>query len=322
MNLGLLGLHRTGQTYIRAALNAVESRPRDEIWARTVALVGIGHYSAGRLDEAEAIQRDAMGMLDKGADYISGFSHHCLRHLYGVRGNIPLEIAEAEAEFALGTARGDEEVLAWGTFGKANALARSGQTDLALELAQRSVNILRQRKSMAEAVGHGVLGFARIQASDYAAARTALEESARLVRENFYRMEFVGPTYPLLVESLLGPRWADRQGGPGRAVARKAWREGRFARFIGWTFPNYGAHALRVSARAAFALNNTGKAARYIERAIVAAESHGARYELARALLDAARIVPERADEYRRRGQRVLDELGAVVPEAERDCDA
>ncbi len=75
---------------------------------------------------------------------------------------------------------------------------------------------------------------------------------------------------------------------------------------------------MRVSGRAAYALGKTRKAAGYFERAILAAEKLGARYDLARALLDAARLVPDRADDYRRRGQQILDELGAVVPEAER----
>ena len=82
--------------------------------------------------------------------------------------------------------------------------------------------------------------------------------------------------------------------------------------------PNYGPHALRVSGRAAFALGKTKKAARYLERSIAAAEALGARYDLARALLDASLVIPEKADDYRRRGQQLLDELGAVVPEAER----
>jgi len=38
----------------------------------------------------------------------------------------------------------------------------------------------------------------------------------------------------------------------------------------------------------------------------------------ARALLDASRVIPDRADDYRRRGQQLLDELGAAIPEAER----
>ena len=34
--------------------------------------------------------------------------------------------------------------------------------------------------------------------------------------------------------------------------------------------------------------------------------------------LDASRVIPEKANEYHRRGQQLLDELGAVVPAAER----
>ncbi len=131
-------------------------------------------------------------------------------------------------------------------------------------------------------------------------------------------LEIVGPTYPLLVESLLGPHWALAESGPPGAVAKKAWRESRLARVVGWRFPNYHPHALRVSGRAAFALGKPKAAARYLERSIVAAEKLGARYDLARALLDASSVIPEKADDYRRRGQRLLEELGAAIPEAER----
>ena len=44
----------------------------------------------------------------------------------------------------------------------------------------------------------------------------------------------------------------------------------------------------------------------------------GARYDLARACLDASLVIPEKADDYRHHGQKLLDKLGAVVPEAER----
>src|SRR6185437_7592935 len=117
------------------------------------------------------------------------------------------------------------------------------------------------------------------------------------IHRTFFLVEFVGPTYPLFVESLLGPRWAEADGGPSRAVARKAWRESRFARFIGWRFPNCGPHALRVSGRAAFALGKSKRAARYLERSIAAAEALGARYDLARAWLDASLVIPDRADD-------------------------
>ncbi len=281
-------------------------------------MVGAAQYAAGCLDESEALFRQAVEPLDRVAQYLTSFSHHFLRHLYAVRGDIPSELAEAEAEIALGTIRGDGEALAWGKFGKASALARAGRTNEALEHTRCAVEILLRRKSMAVTIAQGTEGFAHMQASDYAAARSVLEESARRIRAGFWYMEVANPTFPLLVESLLGPRWSDPQGGPGRRVARKAWRKARFARFLGWLFPNLRAHALRVSGRAAFATGKTRRAARYLERSIAAAEAHGARYDLARALLDASLVIPVKADEYRRRGHQLLDELGAAVPDAER----
>lgn len=72
-----------------------------------------------------------------------------------------------------------------------------------------------------------------------------------------------------------------------------------------------------VSGRAAQALGKTKHAAKYFAKAIAAAEKIGARYDLARALLDASLVIPEKADDYRRQGQQILADLGAVVPEAE-----
>ncbi len=256
--------------------------------------------------------------LDKVGDWFGLFSHHVLRHLYAVRGDIPRELVEAEAEITIGTLCGDAEFLAWGQFGKADALARIGRLDEASELANRSLESLTARRATAAGIASAVLGFVRLQASDYTGARAALEQSRSSVKQTLSLIEFVADVYPMLVESLLGPRWADAEGGPSRSLARKARRESRFARFIGWRYPNYGPHALRVSGRAAFALGRKKQAARYLERSIAAAEKLGARYDLARALLDASLVIPDKADDYRRRGQQLLAELGAVVPEAER----
>ena len=317
MNLAFMGVHGPVKAQLRVALKAIEGHPHDEIWARTIATIGSAHSAAGRLNEGETMLLEALEMLDKIADYYTNFTHHLLRHLYAVRGNIALEIAEGDAEIALGKSRGDEEALAWGTFGKANALARSGQTDEALDLARHAVEILHPRKSMAEAVARTVMGFAHIQASDYASSRRELLEAARLVRVNFYLLEVVGPAFPLLVESLLGPRWAQSEDGPDGSTANRAWRESRFTRFAGWWFRNYRSHALRVSGRAAFAVGKKKRAAEFFEKAITSAEKLGARYDLARAYLDASLVIPEKSDEYRKRGLDLLHELGAVVPEAE-----
>ena len=71
---------------------------------------------------------------------------------------------------------------------------------------------------------------------------------------------------------------------------------------------------MRVSGRAAYAVGRTKQAAVFFERSIAAAEKLGARYDLARALLDASRVLPDRAGEFRRRGEQLLEELGARSP--------
>ena len=318
LNLGMFSLHWLAMVYGRRAQRAAEHCGGNEIRAMARAHVGMALYMGGRLDAAEIDLQEAFRVLDKVRDTTGMVSHHFLRHLYAVRGDIPRELAEAEEEIAIATKCDDVETLAWGQYGKANALARAGRTDEAQSLATRAVEATGLRSSGTLAVACGVVGYVRLQASDYPGAREALERSRACIKRKLFLVEFVGPTFPLLVESLLGPRWADAEGAPTREVVRKACRESRFARFIGWRFPNYRPHALRVSGRAAFALGKTKKARQYFERAIAAAEALGARYDRARALLDASLVIPTKADDYRRYGLQLLDELGAVVPEAER----
>jgi tetratricopeptide (TPR) repeat protein len=323
LNCGMFSLAWLVRRSVRLAEKAAESCQNAHILATARAHVGCAHYFAGRLGDAETNLREAVAVLNKVGDWHGGFSHHVLRHLHGIRADFAAELAEAEFEIANGVSRGDSETIAWGHYGKAHALAMTGRVLEAERLATDAVAALPTR-STTIGVAYGILGFVRLQASDYAGARDALEQSRAAVFRAFCLYEFVGPTYPLLVESLLGPHWAmaETQRGPSRAIARRAWREGRFARFVGWRYPNYWPHALRVSGRAAFAMGEPKKAARYLEKSIAAADALGARYDLARALLDASLVIPERSDLYRRRGQKLLDELGAVVPHAERlPCD-
>ena len=273
----------------------------------------------GRLDEAETELRESVGTLDKVGDWFGLFSHHILRHVYAVRGDIPRELAEAEAEIAIGTAarrRGERGLGAiWqGRRPGPGRPDRRGPDLVPPARSSRSPHAIRRPSARLP-----VLGFVRLQASDYSGARAALEQSRSSVKRTFFFIEFVADLYPMLVESLLGPHWADAEGGPSRAVARKASRESRFARFIGWRYPNYPpARPARQRPCRLCPRQAEESGAQYLERSIAAAEKLGARYDLARALLDASRVIPERADDYRRRGQQLLDELGAVVPEAER----
>jgi tetratricopeptide (TPR) repeat protein len=318
INFGLFSLAGVAQFYGRLAKKAAALCDRDEDRSRTNADVGMVLYYAGKLDAAEQELTSSLAILDKVRDRTALFAHHHLRHIHGVRGDTARELAEADYEIGVGTASGNWEPLAWGHYGKANALARAGKLEQAQELAASAVTLTRANGSWVLTVASAVQGFVRLQASDYEGARIAFEESRRLVNRTFFFVELVAQTYPGLVESLLGPCWCSADRGPGRSIARKAWRESRMARLIGWRFPNQGPYTLRVSGRAAFAVGKRRRAEAYFDRAIMAAEKLGARYDLARALLDASIVNAEKSNIYRERGEKLLEELGAVVPEAER----
>ena len=261
---GMFSLGSFMNDFMRRAEKAAESCRRVEVMALTKAHIGGVHYYSGRLDQAEADLREAIGTLDKVGDWFGLFSHHTLRHLYAVRGDIRRELAEAELEIETGTARGDAEALAYGQYGKADALARAGRVEEAHELMIPAVAVLIARDSFALNIAYGHLGFVRLQASDYSGARAALEKSRDRTIRRYCPFRVGRIHFPLLVESLLGPSWADVDDGPSRAVALKAWREARVARFVGWRYPNYEAHALRVSGRAAYALGKIKEAARLL----------------------------------------------------------
>ena len=211
------------------------------------------------------------------------------------------------------------EALRWGQYGKADALARAGRTEEAKSPIERGGTA-----SFARSLGDGSRA-TRCWASSasrrptMAGARDALEKSRRVVRANILLIRVRRPDLSASrrepARTSLGRSRAARAG----PVARQAWRESRFARFIGWRVPELPAacparqRPCRLRPRQD---EEGGRLLRASRSSRPRTRAH--RYDLARALLDASRVIPERADEYRRRGQQLLDELGAVVPEAER----
>jgi hypothetical protein len=135
-------------------------------------------------------------------------------------------------------------------------------------------------------------------------------------------MEYTLAVYAILAESILGPDWSRPPEALDRGDLKLACRLARQAIWAGRRFPNLLPHALRSGGRAAWAIGKKSRSARLLQEAIDRAERLGARYDLARSLLDASRIIPEKAGLYRRRGLKLLDELGAIVPHAETlPCD-
>lgn len=152
---------------MRQAEKAADSARRVEVTALVKGHGGGVEYYNGRLDEAEVDLREAVETLDKVGDWFGFFTHHTLRHLYAVRGDIARELVEAEAELAIGKARGDAEALAYGQYGKADAMARAGRHEEAKDLVGPAVELLVARDSLAVLIAYGHLGFVRLQASDY-----------------------------------------------------------------------------------------------------------------------------------------------------------
>ena len=292
----------------------------DHVVATARAHLGCAHYFAGRLDEAEADLRKAVATLDKVGDWFGGFAHHFLRHVHARPRRHPEGVGRGGIRDRQrhGARRPGDDRL--GQVRQGPCPRQAGRAHGGRDARRRARSSRCRPDSTTIGIAYGVLGFVRLQASDYAGARDrARAISGRDLSGPSCLIEFVGPTFPLLVESLLGPRWADAEGGPSRALARKAWRESRFARFIGWRLPELPpARPARQRPRRVRPRQDEDRPRDTWSGRSLAAEKLGARYDLARALLDASLVIPDKADDYRRRGQQLLDELGAVVPEAER----
>jgi serine/threonine protein kinase/tetratricopeptide (TPR) repeat protein len=289
--------------------------------SRAVALCSIGNacYFAGELDRAVELLCRVRPMLERHSPWQLYMALSCLRRSYTHLGQFENALAVSQAMTAVAEQTGSVLYKVGGIFGTATVLAHTGQYR---EAIARSGRLLALRPGdgspFIRPVAVTTHGHVLLLASLYEDARKILEEAVAYLSGRLWFTDGVLPGYALQAESILGPKWAEPGRGVGRQeLARARWLV-RSSRRAGIVFPNLVPHALRVSARLAWARGDRGRAAALFHRAIDRAEAQCMRYELARSLLDASRVIPERADEYHHRGLRILDELGAVVPEAER----
>ena len=242
-----------------------------------------------------------------------------LRRSYMLLGKVDEALAASRALIAFGEQTGNVLFRASGEFGVATVLAYRGEVCEAIDHSKRFLDLTSDRFSPLHRpvalVSHGHF---LLQASLYADARKVLDEAIVYLAKNRWYTDWVLPAYALQAESILGPTWADpvqKVDGRDLALARQLVR---WSTRAGIAFPNLVPQTLRVGARVAWACGDRKKAVALFHQSIARGESQFIRYELARALLDASRVILDRADEYRLRGQQLLDELGAVVPQAER----
>ena len=281
--------------------------------------VGCAHYFGARLIEAERLLREAVAVLDRRGDsWERLYFYHNLRHLYSITGDAEREIECARVEMQIGEAVDDPEGKCWGAYGAANALARSGRHEEAHRYMERALGILAGRVNIVVVpTALQTYGFVHLQNGDYESARETLEESCKNIRHDWAFIEYTIRAYPLLVESLLGPRWHDPSAHHDEKLVRRSWRISRVAKFWAWRFPNYMPHALRVRGRAAWSIGRRKKAIVCFRRAIAVGENIGAQYDIARACIDLSKLDIDGQEGYKLRGRQLLDELGAVLPISE-----
>jgi tetratricopeptide (TPR) repeat protein len=289
--------------------------------SRAVALnsIGFAYYFAGDLHRAVDLICGVRPVLERHSHWQLYTALACIRRAYVYLGRFDDTLAVSRAMIAFGEQTGNSNFRGGGAFGVATALAHTGEYSGAIARSGRVLEMSPNDGSpFLRPVAVTIHGQVLLLASLYEDARRVLEEAVVYLSRRAWHTDWILSSYALQAESILGPTWADPARVVGRQeLARARWLV-RSSQRAGIAFPNLVPHALRVSARLAWARGDRGRAAALFHRAIDRAEAQCMRYELARALLDASRVIPERADEYRHRSLQILDELGAAVPAAER----
>jgi len=317
---GFLGLNRVARHASRKALGYAMTDGDPDVVAMARGHVGMVHYFGAQFRDAEKLLRQALRILDqRGDSWVRLLLYHNLRHLYATTGDLEKEMSCARVEAEIGERVDDPEGRCWAAYGMANALARAGRCAEADVQMRRALAVVAGRTNIiVQPTLLHTYGFVHIQSGDCAAARDVLEQARAIIEKNWAYVDYPIRTYPLLVEAILGPAWHGGSNGLSAKDVAAAWQVSRRAIFFGKVFPGYLPHALRVRGRAAFARGSRKSALGYFRRAIHAATAIGARYDLARGHLDAARAGDPEAVEHERVGIGLLEELGAVRPEGER----
>jgi tetratricopeptide (TPR) repeat protein len=316
-NYAAFSLPLLSKWFLNGAWNAAQQSGDSFTHALVEAHAGLSYYNLGRLTDSRNALESALETMERQGDsWFRMTCHNHLCHVYAVLGHSEQEIVEASIEQQIGDATQDPLTICWAQNGLADANARMGQLPEAHNHMQKAhialKNLDAYEPSRAILLNHQ--GFLLLQSSDYSRAIQVLDESTKLIAKRFFYMEYMLRTYPLLVESLLGPNWLTVNDS---AKVRRARSLSLRTRFFGWRFPNLRPHAQRVHGRLLCATGRRGKAMRYFEKSIQSARKLGAEYDEARAMLDLAAVDDRRRDELRIEAVTILKRLKAVIPRAE-----
>ncbi|XZE56291.1 hypothetical protein SH139x_002392 [Planctomycetaceae bacterium SH139] len=209
----------------------------------------------------------------------------------------------------------DRELMGWANYGLTHGHAMAGDFAAAHHAANESIRLLKENGSNFVAISLMEAGFVYLQQSQYQEAVEAFRNSFQSMRKNWFFFEICMPLFPRMVEAALGPSWARLDGNQGGDL-KLAKRYLFGTKFFRNSYPNVRPHAYRAEGRYLFATGRIEKARRVFARALDEAEELGAKYEKARTLIDQGIAFPDLAAS-KQRGLELLEELGAVMPEAE-----
>ena len=285
-------------------------------WWQAAVSQNLGSYYlfAGNFPRAEELLTASLSLFRKSRDWQYSLALHWLRHTNSAEGDVSKIIETSTAERANASHTKDTVIDAWGKYGMADGLARKGEYSEALRLTTEAEAVL-------EGSSHHVcmqeLARVQLNASQYeeaaATAKIAVKEFLSCVL-----VEIAADSFPLLLESLLQDQWWKGSSAIPKKQLRAAWFYANFVFLMGLNFPSLRAHCTRVRGRLAASCGRKRKAERLFTKAIANAERCGARYEMARAFLDRAKVSPATAREDQAHGQRILQKLGCVLPPKER----
>ena len=189
--------------YIRESKARLNQCKSVFVKALTLQNIGGSAYYAGDLDSAERCFIELQPELDKTNDWHVGWNIHMRRHIASQRGDA-LEIEKSSRlEMEFGNKINDPIFRAFGLFGLADGLSRSGKFEEAVACGRESVALVENM--LTRSVAMQELGRALIQASNYEEAETTLGKSLKFLQADLFYFDFAIQNFSLYPEAIIGP---------------------------------------------------------------------------------------------------------------------
>lgn len=273
---------------------------------------GVVLYAASRWDEAAERCREAVRLLDRTGDrWEANTARWHIGYCAYRQGDLATAAEVGEAVWRSGVELGDPQARGIGL--AVWAKATGGQIPaeaIETEVADLSDDV----HTAAEVLTAEALRQLHVGEPDRAVE--LLRRADRLVRDAGLRQEYVAPVPAWLLTALRARRAAEAGGTDlrrRRRELRRARRLARRARRLALAYRNNRPHVLRETALVEAELGRARRARRWLDRSIAAAESLGARHELALSRLARGTLGQRHgwpgADEDLEGARRELDEL-------------